>query len=69
MPTKVDVKMIEPPPDLSIDGICNFVPRNADVRLPAITLFQSSKLASVNGPIGPTVPALLKAISRRPNSL
>src|SRR4051812_3400533 len=49
-PTKVDVKMMEPPPLLSIAGIWCLAPRNALVRLVASASFQPASEMPVVGP-------------------
>src|SRR6185312_11584175 len=66
-PTKVDVKMTEPEPRLSISGIWYLAPKNALVRLVSTASRHPAIGISVVGPIAPSVPALLKLMSSPPN--
>ena len=66
-PTKVEVKISEPPPRSTIAGTWYFAPRKALVRLVSSVSRQPSSDSSETGPISPTEPALLKAMSRPPN--
>src|SRR5713226_2181778 len=62
------VEMIEPPPALRISGMEYLMPRNTPRRRTVWVRSQFSALISSSGPSAPTKPALLKVMSRRPNS-
>src|SRR5688572_32562080 len=60
--------MSEPPPRSSISGIWYLAARNALVRLVSSASFQPASETCGVGPISPSVPALLNAISRPPKT-
>src|SRR2546427_7916432 len=65
-PTKVEVKISEPPPRASRAGIWCLAPRKALVRLVAMASCQACSERSGRAQGSPVMPALLKAMSRPP---
>ena len=68
-PTKVEVKITDPAPCFAISAIWCLAPRKDPVRLIASASFQPASETPVLGPPSPSVPALLNAISSRPETL
>src|SRR3546814_1389309 len=59
VPTKVEVKISEPPPRATIAGTWYLAPRKALVRLASMVSRQPDVESSAAGAISPSVPALL----------
>src|SRR3546814_6326959 len=62
VPTKVEVKISEPPPRATIAGTWYLAPRKALVRLASMVSRQPTVESSATGAISPSVPALLTAM-------
>src|SRR3546814_10517230 len=66
VPTKVEVKISEPPPRATIAGTWYLAPRKALVRMASMVSRQPDVESSAAGAITPSVPALLTAMSSPP---